>query len=80
MSKQKQQEIRDFFSKTLKFSDKNDYYEHSVSALAFSYILSMDPSECVYMNVEPDWTTEQIDEYEEVESFIYRLLKEIEFD
>ena len=78
MTHQEQQEIREYFSNILKFKDKNDYLEYSVSALVFSYLMGMDPNECRYMEVESDWTPDLIQEYEDIEGFIHRLIKEFE--
>ena len=78
MTHQEQQAIREYFYNILKFKDKNDYLEYSVSTLAFSYLMGMDPNECRYMEVESDWTPDLIQEYEDIEGFIHRLIKEFE--
>lgn len=49
--------------------------QYSIKALTFGYLLNMNPSECEDMQVEPEFTQEQEDEYDDVESIISGLYK-----
>lgn len=78
MSKQEQQDVRNYFSLVLKYNTKEDFTDHSISSLVFSYLMGIDPEECNHMCVESEWSDDEINEYDEIESFIWQLIKEFD--
>ena len=78
MTTSEEKDIRNYFSNLLEFTLKTDYTTYTISALVFSYLLGMDPENCNNMYVECDWTNEEIDEYNEIESIIHRIINEFD--
>lgn len=67
-----EKDIREYFSKC--FDNGEEIIEEfNEKTLTFSYLLGMYPEECRYMEVETDWTAEDIRQYDEIESIIYKI-------
>ena len=77
MTKSEQQAVKEYFANVLHYTTKEHFTEHLVSALVFSYLMGMDPSECKYMCVESDWSREEVNEYDDIESFIHQMIREL---
>lgn len=47
--------------------------DYSINALVFSYLMGMNPDQCVGMDLEPEFGDDQINEYYEVENIILEI-------
>lgn len=65
--------VREYFEKCI---TKDEFEENNVNTLVFSFLVGMPPEECKYMDIEPEWTSEEVDQYYEVEGIIHRLKME----
>lgn len=67
--------VREYFEKCI---TKDEFEENNVNTLVFSFLVGMPPEECKYMEVETEWTPEEVDQYYDVEGIIHRLKMEKE--
>ena len=66
--------VRDYMNKIF---TKEQIEEYSSKTLTFCYLTGMEPQECIHMDIEPEFTDEQVDEYDDVEGIINQIKTEI---
>ena len=69
-----EKDVRDYIDK---YISAEELEEESSKALTFSYIMGMPVKECRGMNLEPEMSRDQEDEYYEVEGYINKIKKDI---
>lgn len=52
---------------------KEDLDNYSTRTLTFAYLMGMKPEDCEGMDVEPEFTEEQLNEYDEVNGIVYEI-------
>ena len=70
-------EVKKYFTECFKDVSMEDLFmENNDQTLTFSFIMGLPPEECRYMEVEPEFTDEDIRQFDEVEGEVCRIRRE----